>query len=72
VQVLALMKDNYVNPALTENLGRWVPELWRREVQGGHWLSLKNPALFASLVREFVTHIEGAPASAALQHARVR
>lgn len=72
VQVLALMKDNYVNPALTENLGRWVPELWRREVQGGHWLSLKNPALFAGLVREFVTHIEGAPASSALQHARVR
>ncbi len=71
VQVLALMNDNYVNPALSESLGRWVPQLWRREVQGGHWLSLKNPALFASLVREFISHIEGAPASVALQHARV-
>jgi pimeloyl-ACP methyl ester carboxylesterase len=72
VQVLALMQDNYVNLALTEHLGRWAPELWRREVQGGHWLSLKSPALFAGLVREFVSHIEGAPASAALQQARVR
>lgn len=71
VQVLALMNDNYVNPALSESLGRWVPALWRREVQGGHWLSLKDPALFASLVREFISHIEGAPASAALQQARV-
>lgn len=71
VQVLALMQDNYVNPALTDHLGRWVPQLWRREIDGGHWMSLKQPAVFARLVREFVTHIEGAPASAALQQARV-
>lgn len=72
VQVLALMRDNYVNPALSADLRRWVPELWRREVQGGHWMSLKHPTVFAGLVREFVTHIEGAPATPGLQSARMR
>lgn len=72
VQVLVPVQDNYVNPSLSENLTPWVPRLWRREVQAGHWLTLKHPEMFASLVREFIEHIDGAPESPALRKARVQ
>ena len=72
VQVLVPTGDHYVSPALSEDLRRWVPRLWRRPIQGGHWLTLHNPEPFAHMVREFIEHIEGAPESAGLVSARVQ
>lgn len=58
VQVLVPMKDPAVSPKITDDLKRWVPQLWRRDIDLGHWMPLKNPALFARYVREFVEFIE--------------
>lgn len=71
VQILVPLGDHYVSPSLSQGLARWVPELWRREVQGGHWLPLEQPDLFARCVSELVRHIEGGAESAGLRQARV-
>lgn len=59
VQTLVTLGDNYVSPRLSDDLGRWVPLHWRREVRGGHWLPLKHPTQMAAMVREFVLFTEG-------------
>ncbi|WP_151771457.1 alpha/beta fold hydrolase [Streptomyces abyssomicinicus] len=71
VQVVTLTRDRFVSPALTEGLEEWAPNLWRRELSATHWAALlrKGPVV-AGMVREFVTHLEGAPAAPALARAR--
>lgn len=59
VQTLVTLGDNYVSPHLSEDLGRWVPQHWRREVRSGHWLPLQKPTLMAAMVREFVLFTQG-------------
>lgn len=54
VQILVPTGDHFVSPALSEDLGRWAPRLRRRELDAGHWVTLKQPALFAQAVREFI------------------
>jgi hypothetical protein len=63
--------DRYVGAALSEDLRAWVPQLWRREVQGGHWLPLKQPELVADYVRQFVTAVAAGDDSGPLERARV-
>ncbi len=36
VQVIVPTLDRHVRPALTENLGKWVADLWRRQVEAHH------------------------------------
>ncbi|MEN7529182.1 alpha/beta fold hydrolase [Cupriavidus sp. 2SB] len=71
IQVIVPTRDRYVRPALTEDLGRWVAQLWRRQIDAHHWLPLAQPQRMAAMVGEFVDHIGGAPASPALERARV-
>lgn len=71
VQIIAPMHDRYVSPALSEQLTQWAPQLWRREVQAGHWLPLKNPGLVAAYVREFVSSVDSGQESGALRRARM-
>jgi len=71
VQIIVPTRDRYVRPAVTEDLGRWVPRLWRRRVEAHHWLPLSHPRRMAAMVCEFVDHLDGAPASPALEAARV-
>ncbi len=54
VQILVPVKDPFVSPNIANDLKKWVPQLWRRDVQLGHWMPLRNPGLFAQYVREFV------------------
>jgi NAD(P)-dependent dehydrogenase (short-subunit alcohol dehydrogenase family)/pimeloyl-ACP methyl ester carboxylesterase len=63
VQVLVATEDHFVSPAMSDGLGRWVPQLWRSEVVAGHWLPRTHPELVARYVSEFVDHIEGGPES---------
>ncbi|KWR88690.1 alpha/beta fold hydrolase [Cupriavidus sp. IDO] len=72
VQVIVPTLDRYVKPFLTEDLHRWTAQLWRRPVRAKHWLPLSDPQLFAGMVREFVEHMEGAPATPLLLRSRVR
>lgn len=58
VQVLVPRRDLYVAPALTADLGRWVPQLWRREFDAGHWMPLSHPREMAGAVRRFVHFVD--------------
>lgn len=57
VQVLVPTKDHFVSPWLSENLARWAPQLRRTEIPAGHWVTLKQPELFAQHVRAFIDAI---------------
>jgi pimeloyl-ACP methyl ester carboxylesterase len=63
VQVLVPTQDHFVSPWLSENLSRWVPQLRRTEIPAGHWVTLKQPELFARHVRQFIDAIPIARAS---------
>lgn len=70
VQVLVATQDHFVSPALSAKLERWVPQLTRREIKAGHWLTIKQPELFAQAAQSFIQEIEGqAKASPMPRHA---
>jgi len=70
VQVIVPTLDKYVSPALSEDLSRWVPNYWRREVVARHWLPVTHAERMAAIARELIEHAEGKPESEALQRAR--
>lgn len=59
VQVLVPTQDRFVSPWLSEDLGRWAPQLQRTEIPAGHWVTLKQPELFAGHVRRFISGLAG-------------
>lgn len=58
VQILVPRKDLFVSPALTEDVGKWVTVLWRREFHAGHWMPLTHTSEMAGAVRRFVRFVE--------------
>jgi NAD(P)-dependent dehydrogenase (short-subunit alcohol dehydrogenase family)/pimeloyl-ACP methyl ester carboxylesterase len=70
VQAVLPARDRYVTPGLTADLDQWVPRLWRRTIQSGHWAPEAKPDVVARVVEEFVDHVEGAPVTRSLQRAR--
>ncbi|ATG19995.1 short chain dehydrogenase [Ralstonia pickettii] len=70
VQVIVPTLDKYVSPALSEDLSRWVPQYWRREVVARHWLPVTHAGRMAEMARELIDHVEGKPEPEALQRAR--
>ena len=72
VQLIVARQDNYVRPAMLEDLSQWTDRLWRRELDCGHWGPLlQHPDVTADWIREFIQHIDGAPASGPLQRSEV-
>ncbi|MDO8696333.1 MAG: SDR family oxidoreductase [Pseudomonas sp.] len=71
VQLIVPSLDRYVRPQLFEQLSRWAPQLWRREVRAGHWRLLAEPTLLAGWLGEFIAHIDQGQDSPVLQRARV-
>jgi len=72
VQLIVAREDNYVRPAMLEDLPQWTDRLWRREIDCGHWSPLlQYPDVTAGWISEFIQHVEGAPASEALKRAQV-
>jgi NAD(P)-dependent dehydrogenase (short-subunit alcohol dehydrogenase family)/pimeloyl-ACP methyl ester carboxylesterase len=72
VQVIVPTRDRYLSQSLvSEDLSRWVDQLWVRRVRSGHWLQQKSPGSLAHAVTEFVTHIEGDPEPRTLARLRV-
>jgi pimeloyl-ACP methyl ester carboxylesterase len=72
VQLLVPVKDNYVGVQLFDDLPRWVPKLYRRDINAGHWVVLSQPDVIAAYVGEFVDGVEAGHMPEALQQARVR
>ncbi len=58
VQLLVPTLDRYVSPALGSDLARWVRQLTRTEIAGGHWVIIQQPALVARHVRAFIASVE--------------
>lgn len=72
VQLIVARQDNYVRPAMLEDLAQWTDRLWRRELDCGHWGPLlQHPDMTADWIREFIQHVDGAPASGPLQRSEV-
>lgn len=72
VQLIVPTRDRYMIPEIWDDLTQWVPNLWRREADAGHWILLSHPESIASWVSEFIRFVEGGRPSAALRRARVR
>lgn len=71
VQLIELKNDPFVSPHLFSDHRELVDDLWKREIFAGHWIPLKNPALVARHIDEFVTHMEGGEETPALKRAKV-
>ncbi len=71
VQLIVGTKDPVVRPHGFDELSRWVPRLWRRDIKAGHWSPMSHPQVMAAAVGELVDHLEGKPASRSLSRAQV-
>ena len=74
VPVLQLVptRDAYVTPVLAEPAERWVDELYRREIDGGHWVLRSSPDAITLHVEAFVRFIESGRTVGAGAFSRVR
>lgn len=57
VQLIVPTQDHFVGSDIFSDLDRWIPALWVRRIDAGHWLPLKSPAQVAGMVREFIAHM---------------
>ena len=71
VQLIVGAKDPVVRPHGFDDLSRWVPRLWRRDINAGHWSPMSHPQVLAAGVAELVDFLEGKPASRSLLRAQV-
>lgn len=58
VQMILPTEDHFVSKGIFSELHTWVPELWVRQIKGGHWLPLKSPHWVANAVRDFIHALE--------------
>ena len=72
VQLVVPRRDAFMVGELWNDLLQWAPQLWRRDIGAGHWVTLSHPERLAGWIAEFVDAHEGEGESAALRHARVR
>ncbi|WP_043765146.1 SDR family oxidoreductase [Algiphilus aromaticivorans] len=72
VQLIFPKRDHFMVPEIWDDLPRWAPNLWRFDVDAGHWLQVSHPELVAARIAGFVDHIEGAEETPPLRRARMR
>jgi len=53
VQLIVPTLDNYATTNLYEQLSKWAPKLWRRDLPAKHWLPLSHPKALADWIAEF-------------------
>lgn len=58
VQLIVPTQDRYVGAQLFEGLEDWVPALYRRDLDAGHWLPLSNPEPLAQYINDFAQALE--------------
>ncbi len=71
VQLIVGARDPVVRPHGFDDLSRWVPRLWRRDIDAGHWSPMSHPQVLATAVAELVDFLQGKPASRSLLRAQV-
>lgn len=71
VQVIVNTEDPHVRPYLYDDIRRWVPRLWRRDIRAGHWSPMSHPRVLATAVVQLAEHLDGKPADRALLRAEM-
>lgn len=71
VQLIVATDDPVVRPHGFDDLARWVPRLWRRDIKARHWSPMSHPQVMAAAVGELVDFLDGKPASRSLLRAQV-
>jgi pimeloyl-ACP methyl ester carboxylesterase len=54
VQAIVLQQDNFVSPALIDEVPKWVDDFSRVDVDANHWAILSQPEKIAQLVHLFI------------------
>ena len=70
VQLIVPRGDPFMVKEIWDELPRWAPKLWRRDLASGHWAPISHPQTLADWTAEFIAFIESGTESAALQRAR--
>ena len=70
VQLIVPARDPFMVPEIWDDLAQWVPRLWRRDIDAGHWLPLSHPQQVAAWAAEFAEFVDSGVESAALKRAR--
>jgi NAD(P)-dependent dehydrogenase (short-subunit alcohol dehydrogenase family) len=70
VQLIVGTDDPVVRPHGFDDLSRWVPRLWRRDIKARHWSPMSHPQVMAAAVGELVDFLGGKPASRSLLRAQ--
>jgi len=71
VQLIVNTKDKYVRPYGYDDTARWVPRLWRRDIEAGHFSPMSHPGVMAAAVHDFADLAEGKPPSGEMLRAQV-
>lgn len=70
VQLIVALRDRFIEPSIWDELPKWVPNLWRREIDAGHWVQLSHPEKIAAMATEFIDFVTTGHETAALKRAR--
>ncbi|MEV6068946.1 SDR family oxidoreductase [Nocardia sp. NPDC052001] len=71
VQLVIARRDVAVRAAPYADTKEWAPNLYRREVGGGHWLPFSHPELLATSTIELIDSLRTGETSRALRRAEV-
>lgn len=58
IQLLVPTHDRYVNTMLFDDLPQWADEIYRRDIDGNHWITLAETKKVANMINEFVQAVE--------------
>lgn len=58
VQLIVPTEDNYVGTQLFDDLQRWVPALYRRNIAAGHWVLVTDAEKMATWIGDFAAAVE--------------
>lgn len=71
VQVIVAKRDRFMLPEVLDDLPQWVPNLWQREIDAGHWVQISHPEQVAAMASEFIDFVAGSKdETASLRRAR--
>ncbi|MCB0950483.1 MAG: SDR family oxidoreductase [Mycobacterium sp.] len=71
VQLIVSVQDPYLRPYFYDDVARWVPRLWRRDIKAGHRPLTSHPQVLARSLTQLIDHLDGAPAARELLRAQV-
>jgi pimeloyl-ACP methyl ester carboxylesterase len=71
VQLIVPTRDRYISVGIYDECADWATQLWRREIDTGHWAQRTHPELVARWAGELIDHVEGGPEAPDLAAARV-